>query len=217
MTKRILSSLGLIALFSAALSAQTSTLTSTTVSAAVASTDQQACLTSATGVTLPSTTAAGSLLYVDFEPMTVVGQGTSSTCFVVQRQSGAAHISGATVYLGAPNLFYSTDRPSGGACTASAEYVLPAVNIKNGHIFDCRSSGQWIQILDGTMRDAAVSSLRTFCTGTAGSAETEFLNEAACSGATTSTARFIVPVAGTLAGLKVTLSAAGAGGRTRTY
>jgi hypothetical protein len=59
---------------------------------------------------------------------------------------------------------------------------------------------------------SAAGSVRSFCTGTVGSAETEFLNGAACSGATTSTAKYLVAAAGTLSGLRIASSAAVTGG-----
>lgn len=196
--------------------AQQITLTSTTLSSAVASTDKQVCVASATGISLPTTSTPGTLLFVDFEPMGVLKQGTSATCFVVDRHvSAAGHVSGATVYLGAPQNFASADKPIGSSCSQTGEPVLPVINTRTGNIFDCRSSGQWIRIGAGTMGSGAKETIRAFCTGTAGSGETEYLNGAACSGATTATARYVVTSPGTIANLRVALSAAGAGGTNK--
>jgi hypothetical protein len=196
--------------------AQTFTLTPTTLSAAVAKTDGQVCVASTTGIVLPSIVAPGTILFADYEPMAVVAQGTSSSCYVVDRRfAPSAHVSGAIVYPGAPQLFSAADRAIGSACTAATELVLPIINTTNGKIFDCRSSGQIIQIGKGTMSAGSDETVRAFCTGTAGSAETEYLNGAACSGATTATARYVVAAPGTIANLRVTLSAAGAGGSNK--
>jgi hypothetical protein len=168
---------------------------------------------SATGIAAPTVSAPGTLLFVDYETMQVTAAGASSTCFVVDRHwAPSAHVSGETLYLGPPNQFFAEDANIGAGCTASTIYVLPMINTTNGRIFDCRSSGQWIEIGRGTGSDGSVETIRAFCTGTAGSAETEYLNDAACSGATTATARYVVPQFGTLANLRISLSAAGAGG-----
>ena len=205
---------GLLALF--ALSAafgQTFTLSTTTLSAAVAKTDTQVCVASATGISVPTVSAPGTMLFMDLEPMQVAAAGTSSTCFVVDRHwAPGTHVSGQTLYLGPPQQFGNEDANVGGGCTASSLYVLPWINLADGRIFDCRSSGQWIEIGHGTGSDGSVETIRAFCTGTAGSGETEYLNGAACSGATTATARYVVPQFGTLANLRISLSAAGAGG-----
>jgi hypothetical protein len=45
--------------------------------------------------------------------------------------------------------------------------------------------------------------LRAFCTGAVGSAETEYLNSAACSGATAQTALYVIAATGTVSSLQV--------------
>ncbi len=192
------------------------TLTSTTLSSAVAAGDSVINVTSATGITAPAGSPAQTttLIFVDKELMRVAA--VSSTSITVVRGESSkpvAHASGALLYAGDPSYFGTSDRS--GACTSTSELVLPVVNYKNGRIYDCRSSGQWINILDGTMSNAAVGQIRASCTGTSGSAETEFLNGPACSGATTSTTRYVVSQYGTLANLRVSLSAAGTGGTNK--
>lgn len=126
------------------------TLTQTTLSAAVLAGDSQVCLTSSSAVRLPSTTSAGSMLFMDFEPMWVQGAGRSSNCFRVDRRvSRSAHVVGGVVYVGAPQQFANSDKPAGGACTASAEPVLPVVNVRNGRIYDCTGS-IWVWTHEGT-------------------------------------------------------------------
>ncbi len=214
--KKLVSIAALCGLFAVCAIAQTFTLTPTTLSTAVLKTDTQVCVASATGINTPTISSPGTLLFADFETMEVTGAGASTTCFVVDRHwAPGAHVSGQTVYFGPPNQFFSVDANVGGACTASALYVLPMINTTNGKIFQCLSSGQWIQVGLGTGAGASVETIRAFCTGTAGSGETEYLNDAACSGATTATARYIVPEFGTLANLRISLSAAGAGGSNK--
>lgn len=122
--------------------------TSTTLSSAVAASSlttsqTQVCLTSATGVILPSAVAAGSFLAVDREALQVARQGSSSTCFIVKRGqlgTGAwtgAHNNGATVYVGqGATSSGDPSRPFGGVflsvalqgpCTRSAQYSLPLI------------------------------------------------------------------------------------------
>lgn len=194
------------------------TLTSTTLSAAVGTDNPTViAVASATNITAPSGAApqTATLLFVDKELMRVTA--VSSTSITVVRGEVTAiqsHVSGALVYAGDPSYFRARGDKVG-ACTSTTELVLPIINVLNGKIFTCRSSGQYIQILDGTMTSAATGTIRAHCTGTAGSAETEYLNNAACSGATTSTTRFVVATYGTLANLRVALSAAGAGGANK--
>jgi hypothetical protein len=225
--KKLVSTLGLLALFTVCACAQTYTLTPTTLATQVLKSDTQVCLASATGVLTPTISNPGTMFFVDFEPMQVTGAGYSSTCFIVDRhwQAGltnfsegagaVSHVSGQTVYVAPPQQFFSSNKAVGGACSAPSEYVLPVINIANGEIFACPSGGQWIRIGLGTGGDGAIETIRAFCTGTAGSAETEYLNSAACSGATTATARYVVPQFGTIANLRVSLSAAGAGGTSK--
>jgi len=205
---RISRLLGVVLLLSAFGLGQ-ATLTQTTLSSAVTTTNGQIInLTSATGVTAGTTQ-----LFIDGELMDV--RALSGTIATVVRGSGgtrgATHANGATVYLGPSNYFSSYDRV--GSCTSSKEVVLPVINVAKARIFDCRSSGQWIMLGDTGL--AGGYPARSFCTGTVGTAETEFLNGAACSGATTATARQVMSTAGTLANLRVFSSAAVVGGASK--
>lgn len=121
-------------------SAQT-TINSTTLSAAVTPT--------ATTITLASVTCtnctfqAGTRIFVDLELMQVGGSYVSGTTVPVQRGVNgtqvAAHVSGATVYLGSPERF-STVNPPNGACNKYVQNVngfYPWINISNGYLWLC--------------------------------------------------------------------------------
>jgi hypothetical protein len=163
-------------------------------------------------------------LYVDFEYMDVVRVINSSTGLVqVVRGAGGTraglHNSGALIYVGPPSYFggaaYAGSALSGdqqGACVATSILALPYININDGKIFQCLSSGQWIQTGFGTMGSPPAQLQSDFCTGTVGSAETEYLNDAACSAATTSLAPTIQVSYGTIYGLTVYSSANATGG-----
>lgn len=228
----------LIALCMVPAYAQQNTWTTTTLSAAVnactAGTSAGNCqlnipLTSYTGVNAPSQPSATSdvgapsgnsftWLYVDKELMQVtrvVTIGSTTTVYVergVNGSGGRAHASGATVYVGPPNYFSSYDRF--GSCTAANEKVLPQINTTDGVFFNCYAS-QWYPTQEGTMNSVYGSNVSSFCTGTVGSAETEYLNGAACSGATTSTFTQVMTAPGVITGLKVYSSANVVGGSSK--
>lgn len=224
--------LAVLALAPAA-TAQTA-MSTTTLSAAVSSGN-----CNVVTLTVGSTTgmlASGSqnnintLLYVDTELMQVISVPTSTTVNVQRCKGGIGlsmrprpHVSGATVYFASTSGAYPNSVPgfpndqstaeTYGGCTATTEPVLPKVYIFSGDVFNCGSSGEWFKQSIGTM-NAAGARISGFCTGTVGSAEADFLNGAACSGATTSTARQVVSTPGVLANLYVFSSAAfvGTGG-----
>lgn len=138
--KRFFGILAFAWLLAAVAFAQYNTVTSTTLSSAVAATDSIINVASATGITAdPPTT-----LYIDREVMPVVS--VSSTAITVRRTARAtAHISGAVVWVGRPNWFRSTD-PSG-ACTVTTEHVHPWVNTATGSVWYC-SGGRWNPVGD---------------------------------------------------------------------
>ena len=164
------------------------------------------------------------LLYVDFEAMDVVGvlNATAGQVRVLRGAWGTKvtyHNSGALIYVGPPNYFggasYAADAMTGdqsGACVASTLVALPYINVNDGRIYNCLSSGQWIQQGLGTMGSPPSQLQSDFCTGTVGSAQTEYLNDTACSGATTALAPTIQVSYGTLYGLQVASSANVTGG-----
>lgn len=164
-------------------------------------------------------------IYMDFEYMDVVTVINNATPCVVQVVRGAAgtrgqfHNSGALAYVGRPSWFggaaYAGAALAGdqtGACIAANIPALPYININDGKIFQCLSSGQWIQVGYGTMGSPPSQLQSDFCTGTVASAQTEYLNDTACSGATTSLAPTIQVSSGTIYGLQVFSSANVVGG-----
>lgn len=167
------------------------------------------------------------VLYANRELMRVITV-VDSTHVTVQRGQNQTrpfvHASGTKVYYGPPTGNFFANSPdaaeSWGSCLNSNEVSLPKIYVTTGDIFQCYqtgaagTSGQWIRIGHGTMSPAG-SRVSAFCTGTAGSAETEYLNGAACSGATTLTARQIISTGGTLANLYVVSSAAFTGGTNK--
>ena len=164
------------------------------------------------------------LLYADFEAMDVVGvlNATQGIVRVVRGAWGTKasyHNAGTVIYVGAPSSFggsaFAGSATSGdqyGACTPSTIPALPFINIDDGKIFNCFSSGQWVQTGLGTMGGAPAQLQSDFCTGTVATAQTEYLNDTACSGATTALAPTIQVSYGTIYGLNVASSANVVGG-----
>lgn len=223
-----------LALSAVACFGQTVTLSSTTLGAAITS-------NTATTITLASTSTMlsqgpanqiNTAIYVDKEYMRVITV-VDSTHVIVSRHAGlgwggrpANHVNGAKVYFanttnGIPAESFFTNgsniSEASGACTAATEMVLPRIYVNTADIFDCKSSGTWLLLGQGSLA-AGGAPVRAFCTGTVGSAETTFLNGAACSGGTTATARYVIGSAGTLANLYIASSAnsLGTGGTVAT-
>lgn len=185
------------------------------------------CLTSLSNVY--ATVEVGTTLWVDTEAMDVVTNSIPpvGTCILVQRGShgtkAEGHQSGRTVYVGRPNLFQGYD--VAGTCYASPTGlttspvqlpgILPWINLTDGKRYNCYSDGNWFEEGLGSASSAAITGVAAFCTGTAGSAETEYLNGAACSGATTATYSYVVSTPGELANLQVHSSANVTGGSSK--
>lgn len=148
------------------------TTPSTTLSSAVTSSSTaQWCLSSATGVVVPSLASGqnGSYLLADREVAQVTSTGTSSTCFKVKRgQLGTAasvgHSAAARVWIGQPAT--SSGDPSRpftgafvntvptGSCVASDQYTLPVLYVGSaaqgatpGSQWQC-TQNQWVQAGD---------------------------------------------------------------------
>lgn len=204
--------------------------TKTTLSAALDNKSNTLIVASATGITAPgdqtNVSSLGSpagnpsftFLYIDKELFQVLGVN-STTIYVKRAMQGtaiAAHVSGATVYVGPPEYFsnssFLANNGPSGACTASAQRILPVIVPATGDQYDCRSSGQWIKITGATN---AGSAARAFCTGTVGSGTTDYLTFAACSSATSSVGGYVVDSPGTLASLYIVSSAAVVGGTNK--
>lgn len=128
-------------------SAQLNTMFSTTLSNAVAATDQYVCLASNTNIAVQSVSSGGSQLYIDHEPMGVIGQTSfSTTCFsVIRPQFTTAHLSGAKVWFGPYNWFGATNPPGGvnSSCTLANIYAYPYIIPSTQQIWYCINS-QWV-------------------------------------------------------------------------
>jgi hypothetical protein len=225
----VVSCAALLAVSSFGQSQGAQTLSTTTLSQAVANVTgggalpTGVCLTSITNVT--ATVAVQTTLWVDTEAMDVVTNSvpTSGTCLQVTRGThgtkAEGHASGQTVYVSRPNLFQGYD--VAGTCWTNAAgtgvvpAILPWINLTDGYRFDCKADGNWFRSGIGSQFSGAITAATGFCTGTVGTAETEFLNGAACSAATTATYRYTVATNGELANLRVTSSAAVTGGSAK--
>lgn len=220
----------------AALSFGQTALSTTTLGAAITSVNTTSVTLASTSTMLSAgpQNNPNTCLYIDKELFGVVTVVDSTHVTVQQRGRGcgaigasarpALHANGALVYFAntansntnfptnAASLIGKNYQPTGetvGSCTATNELSLPRIYIFSGDIYDCKngsSGGQWIQVASGAQ---GISGYRisTFCTGTTGSGETEYLNGAACSGATTATYRYTVTSYGTLANLYISGSA----------
>ncbi len=168
--KNIMKLTAVIALLAASCFAQTYTLPTTTLGAAVTS-------TSATTITLASTSTmlnqgqanqVNTCLYIDAELFGVISVVNSTTVTVQQRGRGCGalglssrpttHANGATVYFAITQTYGTVTIPAPsligknvslasedlGSCTASAELVLPKIYIFSGQFFDCLG-GHWVQ------------------------------------------------------------------------
>ena len=164
-------------------------------------------VTSATNMTVPSFGTSGitTFLFVDRELMGVIAiNGTSLT---VRRGQGgsktSSHLSGAIVWWG-PQRYFLNVAPAG-LCTPNNIIASPAVVVADGSVWVCSgvtsTAGIWAQTINGADSNGAGSAIGNFCTGTAGSGEIEFLNGAACSGATTATARVVIQANGVIGNL----------------
>jgi hypothetical protein len=220
----LLLAVGAVPVFAQQQGAQT--LSTTTLSTAIPNVNGGSGITSyVTLASLTNVTATVSVqttLWVDTEAMDVVTNSvpsTGTTVLVTRGTHGTkaeGHASGRTVYVGRPNLFQGYDVAgtcwSNAAGTATVPAILPWINLTDGHRYDCRSDGNWFYAGLGSQSTAARSTVASFCSGTVGSAATEYLNYAACSGASTATYSFVVATDGELANLQVYSSAAVVGG-----
>ena len=121
--------------------AQQNLLTATTLSAAAGNNSRTISVTSATGTQAPSSTQAGSQLWIQDVGQTYGEVATilsiSGTVLTVQRTAGqtTAHASGALVLIGQPNWFYKFN-PTG-TCTTAQLYVSPWLNTLTGQQWLC--------------------------------------------------------------------------------
>lgn len=130
------------------------TMTSTTLSSAIGVGDTTLVVASATGISA-RTMSINTMLYVDQELMSV--DSVSGLRITVRRAAsptvGAAHNSGATVYLGPPS-YYANNDPYG-ACVSATITVLPRIVPATRKLWQCIDSN-WteVSISAPTFRDA---------------------------------------------------------------
>lgn len=127
----------------AALSFGQTTLTTTTLSANITSSQTVFAVASATGITGAGTLGQyTTMLYVGHELMGV--RSVSGTNITVDRAKWAAppgeasttaHKSGGTVWIGVPTAFVSVD--PFGQCVRTALTYVPVINTASGKKFDC--------------------------------------------------------------------------------
>jgi hypothetical protein len=205
----------------AALAFAQSSPSATTISSAMTATQTTITVASATGITVQGSQGPVTGVLVDKEFMWITSLVSGTTYNVIRAKAGRQnpHASGAAAIIGpitnGPFVMASNAGIVSGSCTRTAEVYLPRYYVmsNDSSVVDCKS-GQWITTGYGTMHSAG-SVIRAHCTGTVGSAETEFLNDAACSGATTATARHVISGPGTLANLRVYSSAVAVGGSAK--
>jgi len=203
-------------------------LSTTTLGAAVSTTNATSITLASTSTMLSSGPAnqINTFLWVDRELMAVTTV-VDSTHVTVRRAAGVGaggrptlHANGAKVYFSlttsqapAGNYFSNGSVVSevAGGCTSTSEFVLPKIYVFSGNIYDCKSGGQWVLVGNGSM-GVIGTRVAAFCTGTVGSSQTNYANFAACSGATAATGRMVMSRTGTLANYYVYSSTAVTGG-----
>ena len=151
------------------------------------------------GIGDPSTLASY-VLYLDTEAVIIRGI-SGNTITVAQRGAqgtkSEAHNTGVRVWFGPSTAFTTFDQE--GSCTFmlnNSNAYLPRINMTNGKAFYCptigsgaTATGQWVWSALGSNNASPVEVFHFGCTGTAGSAETEYLDFGACSGQTTAAPR----------------------------
>lgn len=138
----------------AGLSFGQTTMTSTTLSAAVNATQTTLTVASATNITGPGPNGSNrTVLFIDRSAyfVTAVSGTTISVVRGVKGTVGnAAHLSGATVWVGPDRSQYfvgtatSPDLTKRGACTATDQPILPVIEIASGRALTCAGTpGRW--------------------------------------------------------------------------
>jgi len=150
--------------------AATVTLSSTTLSAAVSSTDSQVKVASTSGLT------PGIRLWVDQELMSVVSLGIAPAVNVLRGVDGtvaAPHSSSATVTFGRADQFYQSDpvgRPP------SVIPISPWINVLNGRVWYAQGdelpnglTNRWWQLQSATYGTSALGVTTTTLSPTSSS------------------------------------------------
>jgi len=146
---------------------QQNTLTRTTTSSSMTASQTTIVLGSITNVAVTSGSSNGAILYVldpgqqQGEVMFVTSVGSSASTPVGVRRGmngtkAVAHVSGAVVYLGQPQWFYSSDPQ--GSCVTASTYVTPYINVANGNQWLCSTiSLSWVPGFINKSAPAAVT------------------------------------------------------------
>ena len=128
-------------LFNTGILTSQATTAQTRITAAVGVNDNTIVVASATGF------AAGRIVYIDREAMTIGSSYASGTSIPVQRgQQGTIttkHAANTPLYVGPPEYFPRTALY--GSCASTDVVNIPRVNVVTGDIYDCRE-GKWIAV-----------------------------------------------------------------------
>lgn len=143
--RSLLATVGLVLAFAVSAFAQT-TVTSTTLAAAVGATDSQINVASATGVEVNDRVAIVSDNRVaEFVRVRAIN-GTFLTVSRGVDSRAIAHLSGATVYHAPEAQFYRADPMPGSACTSTSELYLPHINTTSKTISQCSPASVWYRL-----------------------------------------------------------------------
>ena len=126
--------------------AQLNTLTTTTLSSAIAenagSNSATNCfqVASATGISGPNlaTGTQGSSLFIDRELIQVQSVSGTTICGFrgTQGTRASGHANSSTVWIGNADWYQQSD-PAGTNCSLGTQYADPYINVKNGRIWHC--------------------------------------------------------------------------------
>jgi hypothetical protein len=140
-------------------------LTSTTLSAAITSSQNSFVVASATNITAQSASSPSlqTAIYVDHELMYVVGvNGTTVTVTRGYQTPAGPHLSGATVLAGRPQQFYNVDPPAQGSCTAATTQITPYVNVTTGAQWLCSTvTTNWVPGFNNPLASVATAGVTT--------------------------------------------------------
>jgi hypothetical protein len=143
--RTLMATVGLLAALAVPSFAQT-TLTSTTLAAALAAGSTQATVASATGIEVNDYFAIVSRNQVIEVAQVRAINGVFLTLTRNVRLGGnIAHASGSTVYHAPQGQFFTTNEPSG-TCTRASETYLPRINLATGTISQCSTAGVWYKL-----------------------------------------------------------------------
>jgi hypothetical protein len=207
------------------------TVSSTTLSSAIATPNVTTINLSTTSMLSSGpSNQINTVLYVDYELMRVITVIDSTHALVqrgVNQTRPFVHASGATVLFnpsGSPitaNFF--SNQPvwseSWGSCLNTNEQMLKKVYVTTGDIFDCKqtgaagTSGQWVLVGHGTMAPAG-QTVSAFCTGALTSGGTDYIGNNICA-TTSALVKQLVTSPGTLANLYVVAGTAVTGGSAK--